>query len=323
MLYIGEGFLHVVVDPLGYLVGLPQGFFAVHLDFQVDVDLVAEHPGAERVHTDHALLPGDIIRHLLVIALAAGGIQQFDHAVLQDVIGCLDDEQADYHAGHRVEHRVSHHSAGNANQGTDGGKGVRAVVPGVRQKSRGMDQVGIIAGVPVHGLLAHDGDDGGHKSDGAGDSQGLVVAGENVLQPHLADPQPGAQQHDPQQQRGDTLDPFVAVGVGGVCLLFGGFDPDPGDQRGNYIGEGVDRVGDHRAGVAGDPGKEFEAGQNGVASHADKRHLPDGGGFIDGIFAGNCVGLLGGVFHGEILLFCVFRQKFLLQTHSENSRFPG
>ena len=186
-------------------------------------------------------------------------------------------------------------------------------MPGVRQKSRGMDQVGIIAGVPVHGLLAHDGDDGGHKSDGAGDSQGLVVAGENVLQPHLADPQPGAQQHDPQQQGGDTLDPFVAIGVGGVCLLFGGFDPNPGDQRGNYIGEGVDRVGDHRAGVAGDPCKEFEAGQNGVASHADKRHLPDGGGFIDGILAGNCVGLLGGVFHGEILLFCVFRQKFLLE----------
>ena len=148
-------------------------------------------------------------------------------------------------------------------------------MPGVRQEGRGVDEQGIVPCVPVHGLLAHDGDNGGSQGDGPGHRQGLVIAREDSLQPGLADAQAGEQQHDAQQQGSDAFQPFVTVGVFFVRVLFGNFDAHPGDEGGRHVGEGVDRVRDHGAGMAGDAGKQLEAGEHRVAEHADQGQFAD------------------------------------------------
>lgn len=287
VLDIREAVLHVGVDLFRDLVGLTEGFVAVHLDLQIDVDLVAEHSGAEQVHADHALFFGHIIPQGLLVVGAAGGVQQLGDSVLQNVVGDLEDEEADDHAGHRVQHREAQHGAGDADEGADGGQGVGAVVPGVGQEGAGVDELGVVAGVPVHGLLAHDGDHRRHQGDGAGDGDGLVAAGEDGLQAHFADAQPRDHQDGAQQQGGDALQALMAVRVGGVGRLFGDPDPDPGDEGGEYVGEGVDGVRDHGAGIAGNAGEKLEAGQDCVSGDADKGQLADDGFLIE-------CGLLGG-----------------------------
>lgn len=242
VLDIREVVLHVGMDLFRDFMGLTQGFVPIHLDLQVDIDLVAEHSGAEQVHADHALFVGHVIPQGLLVVGTAGGVQQLGDSVLQNVVGDLEDKEADDHAGHRVQHREAQHSAGDADEGADGGQGVGAVVPGVGQEGAGVDKLGVVAGIPVHGLLAHDGDHRSHQGDSTGDGDGLIAAGENGLQAHFADAQTGDHQNGAQQQGGDALQALVAVGVGGVRRLFGDLDSDPGDEGGEYVGEGMNGV---------------------------------------------------------------------------------
>ena len=134
-------------------------------------------------------------------------------------------------------------------------------------------------GIPVHGLLGHNGDDGGRQRDHAGDSQGLVAARQNVLQPRLADPQAGGQQNHAQQQGGDALKPLMPVGVFAVRRLFGQADAQEGDEGGKDIGEGVDRVGHHRPGAARDPREQLERRQGYIAPDPHQ-----GNPLYDGVF---------------------------------------
>ena len=85
--------------------------------------------------------------------------------------------------------------------------------------------------------------------------------------PADADARPGKDQ--PQDQRGDALQPLMAVGVLGVLLPLGEAHADPGDQRGEHIRERVYGVRDHRARFAQETGQELEYGKQHVAEYPD------------------------------------------------------
>lgn len=40
--------------------GFPQRFIAVNSDFQVDINLISEHSGANHIHADDILLGGNV-----------------------------------------------------------------------------------------------------------------------------------------------------------------------------------------------------------------------------------------------------------------------
>ena len=88
--------------------GLAERFVAIHRNLKIHIDLAAEHPGAELIHPHNTFLCCHEIPDFVFEFFAAGGIQHLDDGVFHDVIGYLDDKQADDHAGHRVQHRESH-----------------------------------------------------------------------------------------------------------------------------------------------------------------------------------------------------------------------
>lgn len=143
MFYIREILFHFIVDAFRHLVGVSQRLFPVNLNFEVDINLVAEHSGADRVHTDYAILPGDVFFHFFIISFAAGSVQQLNHAIFQNIVRCFHNKQTDNYAGYGVHHGKAQHSACDTDERADGGKGVRAMVPGVCQKRRGVDELSI------------------------------------------------------------------------------------------------------------------------------------------------------------------------------------
>ncbi len=145
-------------------------------------------------------------------------------------------------------------------------------MPRVRHKSGGVQELGIVPGVPEHSLFGGNGEQGRDQSNGAGRGEIGIAARQNVVQAHLADAQPGDEQDQAQHQRGHALKPLVAVGVLLVGGLLGQPHPQKGDEGGEHIGQGVDRVGHHGPRTAHHSGEELKDGEDHVAQHGDHRH---------------------------------------------------
>ena len=163
-------------------------------------------------------------------------------------------------------------------------------MPGVGHKGRGMNQIGIIAGIPVHGLLAGDGHHGGHQGNHPRHRQRLILTRDDGCKAALAHAQAGDQKDGAQHQRGDTFQPLMAVGVVAVGGFLGDFYPKPGNESGQHVRKRVDGVGDHRPRMAHHPGEQLEAGQHRVADDAAQGQFADDGLFVQG--AGCGLGLL-------------------------------
>ncbi len=56
MLYIRKLMLYIGMNLFRHPMGVSQGLFTVHLDFQIDIDPVAEHSGTEHINAHHAAL---------------------------------------------------------------------------------------------------------------------------------------------------------------------------------------------------------------------------------------------------------------------------
>ena len=143
------------------------------------------------------------------------------------------------------------------------------MVPGVSHKGGGVQLLRVVHGVPVHALLDHNGHRGRDQRQCGGDGQFSVIPADQLLYARPADSQTGNGQNTPQHQRRHTFKAFVAVGVSGVRAALGQLYADKGNQSGENIGQGMDRVRHHGPGSARYTGKELEGGQKNVSNDPD------------------------------------------------------
>ena len=130
------------------------------------------------------------------------------------------------------------------------------MVPGVCHEGRGVEALGVKAGVPVHGLLDRNGDNGGDKGQKA--RRGLrLSACAYGFNGTPADQKARHGQHHGQDDRRHALEALVPVGVFPVRGLDGELDADDDDEAAQDIGRRVHRVADHGAGMGQDAREQF------------------------------------------------------------------
>ena len=177
MLDIGKIGFHIVMNPFSHRMAFPQCFVTIHFNFQIHIDLVSEHTGAQHIHTNDIFLCSDVLPQLPIIIFSTGGVKHFGQCVFEDVISYLQDTQADDHTGNRIHHRKAEHSTADTQKGTDGGKGIGTVMPCICHKSGRIEQLGIMPGIPEHGFLQRNRHNCRSESDGTGNGKGVIFTG--------------------------------------------------------------------------------------------------------------------------------------------------
>ena len=252
-----KAFLNGGVDGLGNGVAFPQGDIAVGRDLQIHIDPVAEDPGLDQIHSQHTGLGGGALADLLLHIRITGVIHHFYNGILENIVCGLEDEQADHQAGNGIQNGIALSGGGDADEGTYGGQRIAAVVPGIGHEGPGVQRLGIVPGVPVHGLFAGNGDNGGDHGQHPGNGDALGGAGGDFCQGTLADEQAGHRQNHRQHHCGHALEPLVTIGVAPVRILGRELHANDDDDAAEDIRCRMYRVTDHCTGIGSDTGQQL------------------------------------------------------------------
>ena len=105
VLDLGEFLFDAVMYPVRNGMSLCQSGIRIGSDVDLHIDAVAEQPGLEPVDPQNTLLLQRGSTHPGFHLSRAGTVDHLGDGVLEDIPGSLEDKQADYHAGNRVQHR--------------------------------------------------------------------------------------------------------------------------------------------------------------------------------------------------------------------------
>ena len=268
-----EGRFDGVVHLLRNLVGGRQLEGAIHRDLHIHVYFVSKEPGLQIVDIFHPRdskgRPADVLLRLCGTAV----IHHLVETVSEDIIGRLEDAQADDDAGHGIHDRVPQPGEQDPREGAHGGERVRAVMPGLRHQGAGIDFLRRAPGVPEHPLLYGNGNHGGGQGQPARNQQRLVPARCDFLYAGAPDAYADGGQNHGQEDRRDTLHPLVAVGVVVVRLFPREPDSDNDNKAGQHIGCRMHRVRNHGAGFSNRARDQLGDRKGQVHADADSRDL--------------------------------------------------
>ena len=118
-----------IVDTLGDGVGFGEGFVAVGLDDDVEVDFGSEEAGFHPADAVYAFGVLDDDEHLFHGFDITGVVDHFIYGVFEDVVGCFKDKDADHNAGYGIHDGEAEAGEEDTDQGADGGKGIASVMP--------------------------------------------------------------------------------------------------------------------------------------------------------------------------------------------------
>jgi hypothetical protein len=253
----------VVAGLLGDVVGLADRHVAVHGDVQLGVQLVPDPADPDAVAGEHR---GDGPRRArdLLGQRRVDGVHQPPVDVTDRAAQHRQDRDRDQQADHRVGLRPAEgHPAGPDHDG-QAGEPVGAGVPAVGGQGGRADPGAHPDAVARGQLVADEADDpgGGHPRQ--------VVHPLRVDEPLDGLPgghDGGRRHHDDHGEAGQVLGPAVPVGVAAIRRASGGPERQADGQRGQGVGQVVDRVGEqpHRPAEAedhrlDDPGRQ-QAGE--------------------------------------------------------------
>lgn len=92
---------------LGDIVRLYQCQTAVCFNLGIHIDAGAEHSGLQAADAQHAILFADDLAHFLHGLFITGFVDHLVDCIAEYIDGSFQNEQADNHAGNRVQNRES------------------------------------------------------------------------------------------------------------------------------------------------------------------------------------------------------------------------
>ena len=107
VLYILEGIFDRLMNLLGDIVCLYQCQAAVCFNLGIHIDAGAKHSGLQAADAQHAILFADDLAHFLHGLFITGFVDHLVDCIAEYVDGSFQNEQADNHAGNRVQNRES------------------------------------------------------------------------------------------------------------------------------------------------------------------------------------------------------------------------
>lgn len=107
VLNILKGIFDRLMNLLGDVVRLHQSQAAVCFNLGIHIDAGAKHSGLQAADAQHTVLFADDLTHLLHGLFVAGFVDHLVDRVTKYVDGSFQNEQADNHAGNRVQNRES------------------------------------------------------------------------------------------------------------------------------------------------------------------------------------------------------------------------
>ncbi len=107
-------------------------------------------------------------------------------------------------------------------------------MPGIGHQRGGIEALGVMAGIPVHGLLAGDGNHRRNERQQAGDRGGLRARADVFHRPGT-DQQTGDGEHYGQDDRRDAFKALVPVGVVAVGLPGGELHANDDDEAAQHV----------------------------------------------------------------------------------------
>ena len=115
--------------------GFAERHVPVDRYFRVDIDLTAELARVEKIEMLDAFFVREKLCNFGFFFRTAGGVQHFVHCFADDVDRNFEDKDADDKAGDRIKYRKTEHCTADADEGTNGGECIGAVMPGIRHES--------------------------------------------------------------------------------------------------------------------------------------------------------------------------------------------
>ena len=200
-------------------------------------------------------------------------IHHFVNGIPENIIGCLENEQADHQACHRIQHREAQSGAANADEGAHGRKCIASVMPGVCPERTGIVMVGIGLGVPEHCLLADNGQHRRQQRRNTGYGQIFIISRKNAFRSVQTNEQAGDQQDHRQYDGRHTLKPLVSVGMMIVGCFGRHLYANDDNDAAEHIRSRMYRIADHGPGVGQNARQQFDEGQNHIPHNADQRHF--------------------------------------------------
>ena len=184
-----EAVVDAVLDAFGQRMGFGHGHAAVEAHMHLGDDADADPARAQVVRIGDGGIGRDDREDLLLGFAGQGLFEQLLDAGLEEIVGDLDDHDADDDGGDGVEDDpavAEQDGAADADEGADGGERVGTVVPGVGDDGRAVVAFPDAAGLAVEQLLHDDGGAGGDEGDetgrldrlAAGDCDNLRCAGD-------------------------------------------------------------------------------------------------------------------------------------------------